>query len=482
MFTKINNFLFGIGEQNLKQSIAKNTFWLFFGQITGRLLRVIVIIYAARILGPASWGAFSYAMSLVAFMTIISDFGINAIVTRESAKNLEKSNVYFSTAFFIKLALLSLGVFVIIFIAPWFTNIQEANALLPAIALILIFDGFRNFGFAIGRAKEKMQWEGINEILTNFGITALGLLFLWQLPTSYSLALGYAIAVGIGFLLIAWQLRDHIKNLFSHFDKNKVWEILNIAWPFALASSLGAIMINTDTIMLSWMRTPEEVGFYAAAQKPIQILYVFAGLFATSLFPTFVRLAKNSHERLKEVLEKAITISLLAALPISLGGFILGDQIINLIFGNDYSAGASAFNILILTIIVIFPSILISNSLFAHDQQKKFITYSLLGAVGNIAFNFLLIPIWGIAGCSLATLITQIISNGFIWKKMLEIQNISILPKVKKILAASLIMAIAVLFLKYMGANVLINILIAAAVYFFTLKILKERILMMLFD
>ena len=73
--TKIKDLL--LNNQGTTQTIAKNTFWLFSGQFFGKLVRIAIVIYAARVLGPASWGAFSYAMSLVAFMIIFSDMGIS---------------------------------------------------------------------------------------------------------------------------------------------------------------------------------------------------------------------------------------------------------------------------------------------------------------------------------------------------------------------------------------------------------------------
>lgn len=473
MLDKIKSLLFE--NQNLKQSVAKNTFWLFSGQIFGRLTRVAIVIYAARLLGPASWGAFSYAMSLVAFMTILSDVGISAIVTKESAKNPHLSNHYFSTAFFLKLILLVFGSIILIFGTPYITKIEEAKKLLPFIALILIFDSLRNFGFAISRAKEKMQIEGINEIITNAAITTIGFLMLKQSQTSESLIISYIFAVIIGFLIIAWQLRFYFFNLINSFDFSLIKPILTMAWPFALASSLGAIMINTDTIMLGWLRSAEEVGWYSASQRPVQLLYVLPTLFAASLFPILIKLANKNKEKFKEILEISLRIAFLAALPIAVGGFLLAKPIINLIFGPDYQNAVPSFQILILTILIIFPSAIISNAIFANDQQKKFITFSFLGALGNLLFNFLLIPTFGIAGCSLSTLITQIIANSFIWIKMKEIINFSIFPKIKKIIVSSLLMGLTIIILK--PFSLIIIILAATAVYLLSLKVFKEELL-----
>ncbi len=475
MLRKIRQFLFE--NQGLKQKIAKNTFWLFSGQVFGRLIRVAVVIYAARILGPSSWGAFSYAMSLVAFMTIFSDMGVGAIVTRESVRDPGIGDKYFSTAFFIKIMLLAAGSAILIFGAPYVTNIEEVKSLLPLISLVLVFDSLRNFGFAVSRAKEKMQLEGINEIVTNLVIAILGIGFLAISPTSRALVMGYVIAIGLGFLIIAWQLKNYFYYLAKNFDLSLAGTIIKSSWPFAMASFLGAIMINTDVIMIGWLRSPAEVGFYSAAQRPIQLLYVLPSLFATSLFPTLTKLANQDNHQFREILETSLATALLFALPIAAGGIILGDQIINLLFGPAYQAAVTAFQVLLLTLVIVFPSVIISNSIFAYNQQKRFVTFSTLGAAGNLLFNFLLIPQFGIVGCAISTIATQIIANAFIWNSMKEINQFSIFNKMKKIIIATIAAAILVFLLRQAGANVILNITSAALVYFLALNIQKEKLL-----
>lgn len=476
MLNKIKGFLFE--NQNQKQTLAKNTFWLFFGQTSGRLLRAGLVIYAARMLGPESWGAFSYVMSLAAFLLIFSDIGISAIVTRESARNISAGPEYFSTAFFIKLFLLAAGAGILIFGAPYITKIPEARGLLAIVAILLIFDSLRNFGFAVSRAVEQMQWEAINEIITNTAIVAIGFFALAKSPDSGSLAWAYAIGAGIGLAAMAYSLREYYSKILNNFNYALVWPILSSSLPFAFASFLGAIMINTDLIMLGWMRAPEEIGFYSAAQKPIQLLYAMAGLFATSLFPM---ISKLSHEhqpnQLRNILEKTVTASLFVAIPTAIVGLPLSGEIMDFLFGQEYLPATQAFQILLLTLTIIFPSVIVSNSLLAQNQQKKFIAFSLIGAIGNIVFNFLLIPKFGIAGSAVSTLITQIIANAFIWNKLRGIVDFTVLNKTVKIITASSACAVLAVFLQSLHWPVLLNILTAAIAYLLILSALKEEVL-----
>ena len=475
MRRKIFDFLFK--NKTLRQTVAKNTFWISFGEIVGRLVRAAIVIYAARILGAAGWGAFSYVISLAGLFTIFSDIGISAILTREAVKNEALRPKYFSTTFFIKLILLVISLGLIIFVAPYFTKIEEAKRLLPIIAFVIFFDSLRGFGGSFNNALEKMEINAGITIFTNLAVASLGIAFLLISPTSYSLAIAYVIGSGAGFLSIFIVLRKYFKNLLSNFSRELVAPIIKSAWPFALLGLLGGIMINTDTIMLGWFRSAAEVGFYSAAQRPIQFFYIFPAILATSIFPNLARWAKLDDKKLRLLLERSSVLILSLALPLSLGGIILGPEIVNLLYGAPYYASILAFQILMLTLLTNFPSTIIGNAIFAYDQQKQFIGFVALGTLGNVFFNILLIPRFGIYGAAAATILAQLLAVGFIWSKMKKINYFEVLPHLKKIIFTTAIMVFFVLLLKYLGVIFYLNIIFSALIYFLILYLLKEPIL-----
>ncbi len=475
MLQRIKSFLFE--NKTARQTVAKNTFWLFFGEISSRVLRGAIVIYAARVLGADGWGVFSYAITLAAFFTIFSDIGLGAILTRETAKNPELRSQYLSTSFFLKLILMILSVLLIIFLAPLFTKIEAAKTLLPIVAMILVFDGLREFGFSLNRALEQMENEAFTKTITNVLIVVLGFIFLALSKTAESLAWSYTIGSAIGFFIMVWTLRLYFKDVFSNFSKKLLWPIFSAAWPFALSGLLGGIMINTDTIMLGWWRSAEEIGFYAVAQRVIQILYVLPALLTTSVFPTFARLAFKDNKKFREILEKSIGISLLFGIPLIFGGLILGENLITTLFGKEYLSATIAFQILLTTIILIFPGMFIGNAVFAYNEQKNFIGFLALGAIGNVVLNYLLIPKYGIEGSAIATLGAQILSTGFVWIKMKKINYFTIFPHLVKVFIASAIMSLAVWIIKIFGVNIFINIASSSIIYFGMLYALKEPLL-----
>lgn len=476
MITRLKNLLFA--NKSIKQTIAKNIFWLSISQIGSRLIRAAIIIYAARIIGAAEYGVFSYALSLAGFFTVFSDIGINQLITRELAKYPEKNFSYFSTAFWIKISLFIFVTILIITISPYFSKIKEAIVLVPFIALIVIFDGIREFSLTSIRAKEKMEFEALTMVMTNFAITAFGFAAIYLSPTSKYLIFSYAIATALGALVSIFIIKEEFKKIFTHFDKKLIKPMISSAWPMALNSIIGAFMLNTDVLMLGWWRNAKEIGYYSASQRIIQVFYSLPAIIASAIFPAISRLIGEKDEiKIKLLMEKGLATVFLIAIPLVIGGIILGKPIINFVYGKEYLPATIVFQILIITNLIIFPATLIGNALLAYNKQKAMVLNILIGGIGNIIFNSILIPRWGMIGSSIATIIAQSINYLLSLIILKKANDFHIIRHLKKIIISAVIMGLISLILNNFGINIILNIIISGSVYFIALYILKEKIL-----
>jgi O-antigen/teichoic acid export membrane protein len=464
-------------NRSARQTVMKNTFWLAMSNFAGRLIRAGLIIYSARVLGAAGYGIFSYALGIAGFFAVLSDIGVSAILTREISKKPEVVHEYISTSLLIKIVLIVISAVFVITIGPHFTKVMQALPLLPFAAALLAFDGIRDFILSISRAKEKMEIEGVVNVITNLGITAIGIVILFLRPTPRSLIAGYTLGSGVGMLAAILILREFFRSPFRNFRKSLLKPILLEALPFGLMSLLGSIMLSSDTIMLGWLSNATTLGIYSAAQRPVQVLYAIPGFLSGALFPSFARLAGENGERFRYIFERAIAFSLLLAIPMVVGGLVLGRSIVLLLFGPQYLAAQISFMILLATLITNFPSGFLANAVFAHGRQKLLIASVTLGGLGNIVFDYLLIPHWGSAGSCVATIVSQVASQAFLWYKMKQIRPFKTLPHLKKIILAAAAMAAVVFGLQEIGTPVILNIVIGAIAYGAVLLALKEKLL-----
>lgn len=475
MVQKLRELLFE--NRDTRQTVVKNTIWLTVSHMGGRFIRAAIIIYAARILGAAEYGVFSYVLGLAGFFTIFADAGVTFILTREVAKQPERGVHYFATIFWMKITLLILTALAVIFVAPNFSKIGAAVPLIPFIAILAIADGLREFANSFFRAKEKMELEALVTTATNVAITVAGFAILAYSATAQALTFSYVASAGAGALVAILILRREFAGIFRNFARELVHPIIKAAFPIALIAFVGSFMMNVDLVMLGWWRTAEEVGFYSAAQKIVQVLYTIPAIFASSIFPALARLI-GTGEREKEriLVERTLGIIFLLALPITVGGILLATPIIALLYGDAYEPSAVVFQILIATILFIFPGTFFGNFVFAHDEHRKLAPVVLATSLINVGLNALLIPSFGIIGAAAATLVMQIFFNGFIWYRARHILSFTVLSHLKKIAGATIVMALTVLSLYSLHLPALISIAGGALVYFSTLSLLREAL------
>ncbi len=477
MINRLKDLLFT--NRSAKQTIVKNVFWLSTSQVGSRLIRAAIIIYAARILGAAEYGIFSYVLSLAGFFTIFADLGVNSLMTREIAGHPEKRSIYFVNALRVKAILISITAALIIFAAPKFSNIEEAIALLPFMALLVFFDNLRDFIFAYFRGIEKMEREAFLVVLMNTAIAVTGFIVLNFYKTAGALLFSYIASVAILSIVALYLIKDLIEGIFKNFNKEIFKQFIRDSWPLAFTGLFGAFMINIDVVMLGWWRTPEEIGYYSVSQRIVQILYTLPAIIGSATFPTIARFISQKEKNKTQALnEKTMSSLYFAAIPMTIGGIILSGSIIEFVFGKEYLPASVSFQILIATLLIQFPSVIMGNLIMAHNRQKQFFKYAGAGAVCNVIFNALFIPIFGIAGSAMATVIAQIVYFAPVWLKIKQIGNFYTLRHLKKIIIAGIVMGIfGYIFDRFLKLNVLINIIACAGIYFSALYLMKEKII-----
>lgn len=456
------------------QTIIKNSFWLLVGEVAGRLLKMLLVAYAARAFGAEGWGLFSYALSLTSLFMVFSDTGLSMLVTREASAENPRKDAYLATASCAKALLLFASLAAAVFLAPHASSMPGARALIPAIALFLVFDSLKEFLFALKRSEEKMEHEGIFKVVISIMVAAAGFALLQASASPQNLALAYLAGTAAGVALILATMRRTIRKLMGGFSRTVLKSVWRAAWPMGLSALLASIMINMDMIMLAWWRTPEDIGLYAAAQRLVQFLYVIPIMFTAALFPILSKRASGDKNEFGAMVGKAARGVLLFALPLAAGGALLGSSIMQLVFGSEYARGAGAFAILLCTVLPVFPNMVLARGIYAQDKQRHLVLPAALSLGMNALFNAMLIPRFGIAGAALTTVISQLLISLSSLAIMRKTAPVAILPDIMKTSFSLALMAACAVALNALGMHVLLIIAFSACAYGASLAILGE--------
>ena len=391
MNKKIMDYLFV--NRSSKQTVMKNTFWLFLADGVNKVTLLILTILLARYLGVAGYGKFSFALSFAALFTIIASFGINTLTVRELARTKSSHNNYLNNLLFLKCVLAIIAIVFIALASTFAGKNFEHQLLIFVLGLYVIFNNFSDFFRAVFKAFEKMQYEALSKVVQSIILLILVLLSFYLRVSINWIAACYVAASVIGLLVTGLLIHTKFSGLRFKFDAIICRRILSESWPFALSSVFFFIYFSIDTVMLSFMRGDVEVGTYSVAYSLIAALYFIPYLMSMPFFPKMSKLFGGVKSKINSLLKHWYSNLILVLVPLFILTFIFADDIILLLYGYNYSKSILVFRILLISLIFKFMSHPPAFSLSAFNQQKKRILVQGVVALFNVVTNLIFIPI-----------------------------------------------------------------------------------------
>jgi O-antigen/teichoic acid export membrane protein len=181
-----------------------------------------------------------------------------------------------------------------------------------------------------------------------------------------------------------------------------------MAIPIGIANFFLIAYTRTDILMLGWMMDEKSVGMYSAAFKLTGSLTIIPLAITTSLLPLLSNaFGSGDAEKVRQMYRAAFSVAVVAGLPVAVGGYLLAEGVIGLVYGAGYEPAVNALQILAPAMFFSFILYVMTTSAVAVGRTVLFTVYAGMLALLNIALNAALIPSYGIVGASWATLIAE---------------------------------------------------------------------------
>ncbi|MFH0906857.1 MAG: flippase [bacterium] len=392
----------------LSRKIAYNTIISAGARIIGLALSLITIGFTSRYLGRVGFGYYATILAFLYFFTVLADLGLYSICLREISrpKTDEKkiaSNI-FTLRFFAGFFIFILAP-LIVYLFPYPLEIKF-GVLIGALGFWMMSS--QQVLIGVFQKHLQMSRVALAELLGR--LVQLGLIIVAVSQDIGFLFIIIAMVVGslVNFLLVFLFSRKYIPISFQ-FDFLFWGSVLKKSWPLALAAVFTLIYFRLDTIMLSLMKGPADVGIYSLAYKFLESLLFFPAMFVGLVMPLLSKYAFSSRARFIKISQKTTEVLLLFIVPLVIGTLFVSERVVVLIAGEQFILSAGVLNMLIIATGIIFLALLFSNMIISLEKQK-YLTYIYgFGAVINLSANFIFIPRYSYYGAAATTVVTELI-------------------------------------------------------------------------
>ncbi|MBN1639018.1 MAG: flippase, partial [Ignavibacteriales bacterium] len=391
---------------NYLKTIYKNILSLSVAELFSRIINLFTTAYLARVILPEGFGIINFATAFVSYFVLFVDFGLDSIGTRDIARNKKEVGIYAGTFLIFRLSI-ALGISIVYFIIVHSLNLSllEKNILyltglnlfLTAIMLQWIF-----------RAYEQMKYISIGQIIGSI-INLIGVVLIVEgIKDLEQVIIIGLVATLINNIFIIFIYKIKIGKVHFNIKLSLLKNLIKDAYPIGISLIMIAIYYNLDHIMLGFMVGNKAVGFYSAAYKILMYGIVPAAIIINSFFPKLSQYVGQKDE-LKLLMSKLSLLMFIVGTTISLFCFLFAKEIILLFYGDKYFSSIILLQILMVNVFIIYVNMTYGNPLNAWNKQKEYLKIIVLGALTNIALNFILIPKYYAFGAAIATLSSEIV-------------------------------------------------------------------------
>lgn len=223
---------------------------------------------------------------------------------------------------------------------------------------------------------------------------------------------------------------------------------------------------NVDKFILGFNSSEYgDLGIYQAAYNFINFIVTFIGIIFLPLFPYIVKAHSEGREKIKSILEIVCKVVLIITIPISIGGFLLADKIINFFYDVQYIDAVLPFKILMLYIFIFSIREVYAYSLNAFGLEKKYLKVVAVSATINLLLNLIFIPKYSYIAAAIITVSTEVINFVFMRRYIRKLAKFNDFKIVSLILIPTIIMGIFIVIIEKYISNIFILIPLSMIVY-----------------
>lgn len=397
------------------QSI-KNTIITYFGFGIGAINALFLYTI---FLGKIHYGIVAFVLSAANIMMPLMTFGVQNTLIRFYSKynSDEEREKFLSFMLFIPLVIIFPTTAILYFFYPQITFfiLNENPNLAPFLWLIPVVGVFMGY-FEIFYAWVKVHFQSVfgnflSEVVTR--VIILCLLFSvsqnWIQKDTFVYSLSFVYGFQC-FAMMVFAMRVKMPVFKFQFPKNTK-EIFSYSFFIIATVTVSVMLIDFDKVMIPAYQNISNNAFYSVAVFIAMVIAVPSRAMMQIIYPVTAQLLnENKLEELNVLYKKsAINLQVFGGL-IMLGIFLNCKEVYQLI-PQEYSGGIAV--VFLIGLSKFYDLILGNNAAIILNTKyyRWFLFFGIVLIVSMIVLYVILIPIYGIIGAALATLIAVIIYN-----------------------------------------------------------------------
>ncbi len=402
------------GEAGHARRIAKNSLAPIVLNLFNRGIDFAFAFIMLRILGPSNAGVYYYAIVIFGWFDILTNFGLNTLLTREVARNRDQAGRYLFNSTVLRLGLAALAIPLLAgFLLVRQSTVDPALEPQAIAAILLLYLGLLPNSISTGLtalfyAFEKAEFPAaITTISTIVKVTlGLGTLLLgWGVV---GLAGGAVVTNLVTLLVLGALARPLVHDFWQAPDSALMRHMMGESWPLMLNHLLATVFFKIDIVLMEAINGNAVVGQYSTAYKWLDALNIIPAFLTMALLPVMARQAHADRAGLRRNYLLAVKLLVIVALPVAVVTTFIAEPLIRILGGAEYlPAGGIALQLMIWSIPIGWINSVTNYVIVALDRQRTLTVAFVIGVTFNLVANLVFLPLYSYRAAAIITIFSE---------------------------------------------------------------------------
>jgi len=396
----------------LKQKLIKQFMGVGVMKLLSIPIGLVTSIILARVLGPEKFGQYAFIMALIPILALPVSGGVPQLIMREVATYAHSRSWSHYKGLLVAAHGWVVVVSALLLILTWgigsqtgLLTAQGKWALLPIAALMIPFVGLgavrsgatKGLGMPVYAEAPQLIVQPIVVLMFIAGTAYFGIL------EPRIAIFGQLFGAFITFLVASALFIKVQPNLITKLPKSydsKRWA--SALLPFSLIALVSTFNAQIGIIILGFMGSDEEVSAMRVAERAGGLIVLSLSIINMVLAPYVARAYQSKDmKKLQNMVTKSARSSFLLSLPLALLLIVMGKEIIELVFGVEYSE-ISYWPLVVVVAAQLFNVFCGSAGmvLSMSGNEKLTLVGQFVAVLINIVLCISLIPFYGAVGAA----------------------------------------------------------------------------------
>lgn len=399
---------------------------LFLGVSISSVVSAVGVILLMRLLTRSEYGLATIALISPALISLFRDWGVNSAVIKYVAqyrsdndtskmRKVMASGLLFELVLGILLSIISFSLASFL-MTNVFHRPPDRKILIEIASITIIAGALVTVSQSIFTGFERMEFNSLIMICQSSFKSFLAILLVVLGYSSLGVVLGQTVAlvftgiIGIAIFYLVFFRKNHATETNGLELSGTIKTMFKYGLPLSVSTILSGFLLQFYNFMMAIYCSDSAIGDFQAALNFTVLITFFTTPITTVLFPAFSKLKPEKEmETLRIVFQSSVKYAAMLTIPVTVMIMALSKPLVFAIVGTEWRD--APFFLSLYSVSFLYSGLgklSLGNFLNGQGETKVTMKLALISLGLGLPLSLLLIPLFGITGLIVTTLVAGI--------------------------------------------------------------------------